>query len=1201
MSLVRALLRRMPRSWVAAVSLLCLALCSVALFAQTTISTGSIQGSITDPSGAVVSGAKISIVNKATGRVINTKSTSAGAYTSGALTPGDYTLRVEAHGFKTSEGAVSVQVGVTASGNIKLQLGEASQVVQVRATEIAVNTQQATVQGVLTSQQIENLPINGRNFLDLAQLEPGVQIQDGGNFDPTKNGFSSISFGGRFGRTARIEVDGLDISDETVGTTTQNVPASGIQEFQIQQSSLDLSTELTSSGSVNVTTKSGTNKYHGEGYYYFRDQTFDANLPGGSDNYFQRNQYGGNFGGPILRDKLFFFLDVERTQQALINPVLPGGPFSALVGSYNSPFREVEGLGRIDWQINSNYKFFYRFSYDQDKDVSAILPNSYQPFANVNHTPVHALGLDFNTGSYTHSIRFGYIKFRNGIVDATAGTNIFNPLPGIELAIGSDPDCLTPGQDFFCSGPSFLAPQQTYQSDHQIKYDGSRALGAHILRYGAGFNHIFGGGFASFLSLAPAVGAGISDCNAACLALPGGASNPVNYPANNVALGNGQGYASEIPAFGFPAGGSGPDNRISFYIGDAWKIKPNFTLTYGLRYVRDSGRTDSDLGPISPLYQFDNQYYAGLGNRVHQPNLNFAPQMGLAWDPSGKGKTVLRAGVGLFYENSIWNNIEFDRPARLPKGLFLANPTVCSNGSPATLSLPDGGSVTPSFCGQPIGSVASQISALQSQYQASTLAAGPASNPSYIGNALADGEDATGTDLLAPNYVSPRSVQMNVGLQHEIRPGMVLTVDYLRNIETHTLLAIDTNHVGDARFFNLAAAQNAIAVTTAGLGCPGGFSPGAINCAIAKGATISSFASPQFDKYGTPLSGGLDSGYSSLGGFPANFTCGGPNTACLGPATGAAFPGINPNLGANQMLFPIGYAKNTALQVSLKQHLEHPFNAVTNFDLQASYQLQRYIAPVADNDFVNIAADFNNPQSFIGPNGLDREHQISFGGTMDLPYHFRLGMIGHFYSPLPVTLTLNPTGNAGGIFVTDFTGDGTGDGSFASNGGTGDVLPGTNIGSFEHGVGRYTINNFINNYNHNFAGQPTPAGQTLINSGLFTLGQLTSLGGVQQVVPAAPNDQVGMGWLRAFDVSLNWVYRFKETFEVQPGVSFFNVFNLSNFDGPGNPLNGTLSGQLGTLNGTSGEQPSSNRLGLGSGVFALGSPRVIEFSLKLSF
>ena len=111
-----------------------------------------------------------------------------------------------------------------------------------------MNTDQATVQGVITTAQIENLPVNGRNFLQLAQLEPGVQIQDGAIFDPTKNGFSSISFGGRYGRTARIEVDGGDISDENVGTTTMNIPASAIQEFQIEQSSLDLSSGMTSSG-----------------------------------------------------------------------------------------------------------------------------------------------------------------------------------------------------------------------------------------------------------------------------------------------------------------------------------------------------------------------------------------------------------------------------------------------------------------------------------------------------------------------------------------------------------------------------------------------------------------------------------------------------------------------------------------------------------------------------------------------------------------------------------------------------------------------------------------------------------------------------------------------------------------------------------------------------------------------------------------
>jgi hypothetical protein len=1145
---------------------------SVALYAQTTISTGSVQGTVTDQSGALVAGAKVTITNKATGRVINVTTTSAGAYASGALTPGDYVVRVEAKGFKTSEASFTVQVGVTSSGNIKLQVGEATQVVEVQASDVQVNTEQDTVQGVLTTQQIENLPINGRNFLDLAQLEPGVQIQDGGNFDPTKNGFSSISFGGRFGRTARIEVDGLDISDETVGTTTQNVPEGAIQEFQIQQSSLDLSTELTSSGSVNITTKSGTNSYHGEGYYDFRDQTLDANLPGATHNYFQRNQFGGNVGGAIIKDKLFFFMDAEHTKQDLLNPVLSGYPFQAIIGNYDSPFKETEVVGRLDWQINSNYKFFYRFSYSQNHSVLAIIPNSFQPFGNVNHTPVHAAGLDFNTGGFTHSFRFGYTKFRNGIVDATAGTSIYNPAPGLELAIGSDPDCLTSGADVFCSGPSFLAPQQTYQSDHQVKYDGSKAVGSHILRYGAGFNHILGGGFASFLKLAPAVGAGISDCGAACLALPGGASNPLNYPASTVQLGNGIGFSSEIPSFGFPAGASGPDKRISLYFGDSWKVKPNLTLTYGLRYVRDTGRTDSDLGPIPAL----NQFGAGLGNRVHQPNLNFAPQVGIAWDPNHTGKTVIRAGIGLFYENSIWNNILFDRPARLAKGLFLANPTVCSNGGGGIFTLPNGQNQDWSkICGQPIGQVASQIAALQAQYQAATLSAGPASNPSYIGNLLSDGFDATGTDLLAPKYVSPRSVQMNFGLQHEIYRGMVLTADYLRNIETHTLLAVDTNHVGDARYFNLFNAETAVAATTGQFGCSGGYSPAAIDCAANAGAHISDFAS-----------NGLDSGYSLCSG---------------GPCPTAAFPGINRNVGANQMLFPIGRSVYNALQLSLKQNLQNPFKHVKAMDLQVSYSWSKYVASATDNDFITIATDFNNPLHYLGPNGLDRRHQFSLGGTLDLPYSFRLGAIGHFYSPLPVTLTLAPSGNPGGIFVTDITGDGTGDGSFAANGGGGDVLPGTNIGSFGRGIKASNINTVIQNYNQNFAGQPTPAGQALITNGLFTLGQLQALGGVQQVVPLAPQNEANMGWLRAFDLSLNWIYKIKERVEVQPGVSLFNLMNFANFDGPNNPLSGALTGTQGSVNGTPGRQPDSNRLGLGSGVFALGSPRVIEFSLKMSF
>ena len=542
---------------------------------------------------------------------------------------------------------------------------------------VAVNTEQATVQGVITLQQIDNLPINGRNFLDLAQLEPGVQIQDGGTFDPTKNGFSSVSFGGRFGRSARIEVDGVDVSDENVGTTTQNVPMGAIQEFSLQQSSLDLSTELTSSGSVSITTKSGTNKLHGEGDYYFRDQSLNANLPGASHNPFQRNQFGGNLGGAIIKDKLFFFFDAERTKQDLLDPILPGGAFTGLTGNFNSPFRETETVGRVDWQAN-RYKVFYRFTYDQNKSVLPYIPNSFQPFANVDHARDHVAGVDFSFGSFTNSIRFGYTKFENGIKDAVTGSSIFDPLPGIELAIGADAFCLTAGADAFCSGPNFLAPQETMQSDHQIKYDGSKLYKNHIIRFGAGFNSIHGGGLAAFLGLAPAVnspalaaGAHLACTIASNCPFPGGDGNPLNYPVTSITLGNGQGFASAKSAFGLPGGGQGPDHRVSLYIGDSWKVKPNFTMTLGLRYVRDTARTDTDLGPLPALNAFNNQFYGGLGNAVHQPNLNFAPQLGLAWDPNKNGKTVIRAGIGLFYENSIWNNILFDPAARLQKGLFL--------------------------------------------------------------------------------------------------------------------------------------------------------------------------------------------------------------------------------------------------------------------------------------------------------------------------------------------------------------------------------------------------------------------------------------------------------------------------------------------------------------------------------------------------
>src|SRR5262249_20658095 len=501
------------------------------------------------------------------------------------------------------------------------------------------------------SQQIENLPINGRNFLDLAQLEPGVQIQDGQNFDPTKVGYSSISFGGRFGRTARINVDGVDISDETVGTTTTNIPYSALQEFQLSQSSLDLSNDITSSGAVNVVTKSGTNDFHGQAFGYIRDSSMAAALPGGGPP-FQRSQTGGDFGGPIIKDKLFFFGDGEHTIQHLFAPLALSEPFDKVASGYNSPFKENTLLGKVDYIATPDLKLFYRFTYFGNYAVSEFQTVGLNPYLNKDYTRTHVVGADWNKGSFTNSFRFEYLKFQNQILDATLTSGLPFSTIGASLAVGA-----------LNAGPSFLAPQTTPQSDRIFKYDGSKVFRNHIIRYGASINHIQGGGFAKFFSINPLL-INSGDPATGLAAVPfdaNGDTSPLNYTVQTAIIGNGLGFSTEKSAFGFPFGGLGPDNRLGLYVGDTWKVRPHFTGTAGLRYDRDTGRTDSDLN--DPAFNsVVNSFFPGIGKRVKQPNTNFAPQLGIAWDPFKNGKTAIRAGVGLYYENVIFNSVLFDRP-----------------------------------------------------------------------------------------------------------------------------------------------------------------------------------------------------------------------------------------------------------------------------------------------------------------------------------------------------------------------------------------------------------------------------------------------------------------------------------------------------------------------------------------------------------
>jgi hypothetical protein len=225
--------------------------------------TGALSVQVVDPEGKTVSDVKATVLGKDRGNRVNVVSDSEGHVVVADLAPGDYQLTLEHDGFRTVNADFSIRVGLTTSLDFKMELGSVSSSVVVELNSITVDTDKSTVQGIIQSTQIDALPLNGRNFLDLAQQAPGVQVVDGGTFDPTKNQFTGVSVGGRSGRSTRIQVDGVDITDETVGTTVMNLSNESIEEFGIAQSSLDVSTDLTSTGAVNIISKSGSNGIHG--------------------------------------------------------------------------------------------------------------------------------------------------------------------------------------------------------------------------------------------------------------------------------------------------------------------------------------------------------------------------------------------------------------------------------------------------------------------------------------------------------------------------------------------------------------------------------------------------------------------------------------------------------------------------------------------------------------------------------------------------------------------------------------------------------------------------------------------------------------------------------------------------------------------------------------------------------------------------
>jgi hypothetical protein len=1206
-------------------ALLVLFMVPTAIFGQAISQNGgAIQGTITDPSNAAIPNATVVISNHETGYSHTLTTDKSGYYSLGPLAPGTYVITVTAPRFSKLSATTVVQVGTTTSGSEKLVVGAATETVEVTASSIQVNTDQIGVAGVVTKEEIDQLPVNGRNILDIAQLEPGVVLQSGQSFDPTKTGYSALSLNGINGRTTRVIFDGQDISDETVGTVVYNVPEGAISEFQLNRSTQDISGSVTSTGQVLFASQSGTNRFHGNAFYNFQDNHAGFALNNGEDTPFQRNQFGGYLGGSIIKDKLFFFGGGERIKQTESSTSGNSNFFQAIYTQYSTipnPFKDTFSMARLDYNGPLGIHLFARATYSNNAGAGTSGLNPYSVFTNQDNVPAIVGGADFTTGKFTHSVRFGYLKFINNIVDSTAtlGSSIYNPsaIVGYPLELGGA----------ISAGPNELAPQATYQSSKQFRYDGTWTKGKHDIKFGGEVARILGGGYAKFF------GASVfEDINTAAQFLlptcatttpidgsPAGGPCPgdplYGYSPNYFYVGNGIGTYTDKPGFGL-AGGGEFSWRIAAYLGDTWKATQSLTVVAGVRWSADTNRADQDLPtptcgtvaaslqftgcdsttPNAPLFSFyDPSGTLGLGHRTHQPYGNFGPQAGFVFSP-GSHKLSIRGGGGLYYESNLFNNTSNARTPLIQAAGKYLNYNYAFNTS-SSINLPGLGSVTGlTASGTPCSPTAAGCSSLKTVLSESVAQAGVAltglenawaavsnvngPNLSYIGT----GDALSANDTYAGPYLSPYSIQINGGAQYEISKGVVLSVDYLHNAILKVPLTIDTNHTGAARTLNTAAAANAIAATLS----TNGFT--SIDNAIANGADIDSFAQ-----------NGLDSLDDYLGGVPAS-------AAGLTAATGAAFPGLNTNVGDGKFILPIGKSAYDALQIVLRGQKSHPLPFINSTNFSIAYSLSR-----AESDskggsgqfFAGSGAeDQDCVNCYIGRTDLDHTNQLTFGGSIGVKYGLQIGVVGHFYSAPPVSLDLTSVSTILGgsdaaiaIFNTDVDGDGQG----------GDLLPGTGIGFYGHQVTRKSLNKVIANYNATQVGKITPAGQALVTAGLMTQQQLVQLGATLQPIQAAPDPALSGAPSRDFDINIKYpihLDRLRKGLTITPAYVAYNVANMSNF--------GTFSGlaeddgtdATGSLNGPNnkGVQNTARVFrATGAGTYDAGGPRTTEFQLKVEF
>ncbi|HVF46762.1 MAG TPA: TonB-dependent receptor [Pyrinomonadaceae bacterium] len=615
---------------------------SIGVSAQAT--TADIVGTVEDSAGKVVPGATVTATNAATNQSRSATTSQSGSFSITNLQPGRYTVTTEAASFsKAVVTDVELLVGTNRTLMIELKAGQITEVVEVMADAALIETTKSDLNTSISQTEIENLPLLNRTISNLSVIAP--EARPVGNFDPTKTRLGTVAFNGGDGRGVNVNVDGGDNKDNVVGSLLQNFAYESVQEFQVQQHKWTADQGRAVGGVVNIVTKSGGNQVRGSFFSNFRHDSLQARdffdkLANRDNPKFQRQEIGGSIGGPIKRDKLFFFFALERFRERQNVPIfasaaadlraIPGVDF---VEEIPTPYNDTLLTAKIDHKVTSKQSMFYRFSFQKNDSPNDQVANPARTDLSGGNLTTNKLYSFLANHTYTINSRalnqfaFHFQDFKNEILPNREGLTLNFP-GGISI------------------GQNANTPQATLERKYQFRDDISLIRGDHTMKFGVNYINTTLDGYFFF---------GTRGYNLTFRQSPTQilAEGGFNRPDLLQALTFNDGASSHFQKI----------DQLAFYFQDDWKVTPKLTLNLGLRWdanignlpAQDQNRTIVLLSQLNhPLARALTQNSDKL-TRTTPSWTEFQPRFGFAYDPWGDGKTVIRGGYGIFYDQIFQN------------------------------------------------------------------------------------------------------------------------------------------------------------------------------------------------------------------------------------------------------------------------------------------------------------------------------------------------------------------------------------------------------------------------------------------------------------------------------------------------------------------------------------------------------------------